>query len=146
MAIQIEVTRGRYLRHLREAQGVGVRDATDRMNALLPSTEQVSHSWLFQTEKDNPRMKMSVLKALALHRVLGADPLLMGLPVDDFAALKLLTEDVSDLPARRVNRPRGQPKLRSRCIPDPCSARPTPPLLCAPFNAAQSWGGWHAYR
>ena len=146
MAITIEVSRGRYIRHLRETQRKTLRDATDGMNALLPSTERVTHAWLFQVEKDNPKMKMSALKALALHQVLGADAALLGVPNDDFAALAQLTSNADDLPALSNNRGRDRPKRSSSCIAYPVQARPSLPLVCRISNAPLVAGGRRADR
>ena len=145
MAITIEVSRGRYIRHLRDKTGMNQRELMVKVNELLPDTEQKTHQWFAAIEVDRIG-KMSVPMAIALKVVLGADLGSLGVTADELDAHRRLLAMADDPPGKPKNRPRGQPKRSSRCIPDPGSGRLTPPLKCAAFNAAQSWGGWYAYR
>jgi hypothetical protein len=146
MAITIEVTRGRYLRHLRDRRQMTIREASDAMNALLPTDQRVTHTWLFQLEADSGRSKMTVLRALALHQVLGADLAHLEIPADDLQAVRLLMAGVDDGTFKRPNRPRGQPKRSSSCIVPRRSACPTGSVTSVPFAATHCKGWVRAYR
>ena len=145
MAVTIEVSKGRYLRHLREQAGYNQRALTAALNDLLPQSERKTHQWYAALETDTVT-KMSVPMALALRQLVGADLDVLGVTGEELDQYRRLFSTIDDPPAQRKNRSRGQPKRPSRCIPDPGSGRLTPPLKCAAFNAAQSWGGWYAYR
>lgn len=146
MAITIEVTRGRYLRHLRDRKHMTIREASDAMNALLPTDQRVTHTWLFQLEADSGRSKMTVLRALALQQVLGADLVHLEVSAADMQAVMALVNGRSeDLPPRRP-RPRGQPKRSSSCIVPQRSACPTSSVMSLPFAATHCMGRQRADR
>lgn len=114
-AISFEVSRGEYVRNVRKRQRVSLRQLADDMNALLPSNEHVSHSWISRLEDDSPHTTVSALRALALARRIPIDITLLGVSAEDVDAVRqLVTLHTTPPPdGRRTVR-----KRSSSCIAD----------------------------
>lgn len=145
MAITIEVSRGRYIRHLRDKTGMNQRELMVKVNELLPETEQKTHQWFAAIEVDRIG-KMSVPMAIALNVVLGADLGSLGITAAEIEAHRRLLAMLDDPPSVSLpNRGRDRPKRSNTCISDRVIARPNAPLKCQPLGGTLLWGRGNAY-
>lgn len=144
MAITIEVSRGRYLRHLRDRAGINQRDLIRQVNDLLPDNERKTHQWFAAVEVDRIG-KISVPMAIALHHVLGAEIEDLGVTNAEVDAHRRVLALLDVPPALHEKRPRGRPrkqaKRSSSCIVPHRPACPSRTVTSLPF-AATHCKGW----
>ena len=119
MAVTIEVSRGRYLRHLREQAGYNQRALIDAANDLLPVG--------------------------ALRQLVGADLDELGVKTDEVARYQRLFSTLDDPPGQPKNRSRGQPKSSFRRMTQSRVACPNLAVPLLPSTAAKWRGGPRAY-
>lgn len=92
---RVNVSPAEYVRLMRHRRGMSLRATATAMNALLPHDDAVSFALLSRWECGDSA-RMTTTRALALARVLDADPyIIAGVTTAD--ALTLIRDDVARL-------------------------------------------------